>query len=217
MYQNLSGRHDFYLIKVLHDFLTAVCIYGIAVIEGADQSCGDIALREIVNRIGILNRNHFGYFSFAFYIPNKEAYIFSFREIFEVYPKMNASNMAYATSKELHYHTDFPSLQEPPNLQMLHMRKKAECGGGLSMFVDGFYIAELVGKKTRESCRLEYDKAVYSQMAKNHPALFQMLCSIPIEFIEEGFDTHKLLDGTEEHFDYKMVGRHKTFKCECRK
>ena len=69
-----------------------------------------------------------------------------FRETFEVCPKPDASNMAYASANELPYHTDFPSLQNPPQLQMLHMRTRAQCGGGLSMFVDGFQVAEQVKK-----------------------------------------------------------------------
>jgi len=52
--------------------------------------------------------------------------------------------MAYANTGELPYHTDFPSLQDPPQLQLLHMCNQSECGGGKSMFVDGFSIAKQV-------------------------------------------------------------------------
>lgn len=51
-------------------------------------------------------------------------------------------------------------------------------------------------------------------MAQNHPDLFRLLCEIPLEFIEEGFDIHELMDGRQERFDYDMVARHKTIKWE---
>uniref|UniRef100_A0A183C9E7 TauD domain-containing protein n=1 Tax=Globodera pallida TaxID=36090 RepID=A0A183C9E7_GLOPA len=160
--------------RVLHDFLLAVCTDGIALLEGTEQDPNNSQLfKKIVQRIGFLQRNHFG-------------------EIFEVIPKANASNMAYAGAEELPYHTDFPSLSDPPQLQMLHMANRAECGGGLSMFVDGFHIAEL--------------------MAQKYPEHFQLLSTIPLEFVEEGFDVHKLMDGSEERFDYDLVARHKTIK-----
>ncbi|KAL3081378.1 hypothetical protein niasHT_039855 [Heterodera trifolii] len=160
--------------QVLHDFLYSVCVHGIAVLEGNGKNYSEF-FEKIVQRIGFLQRNHFG-------------------EIFEVFPKPNASNLAYAGAGELPYHTDFPSLSDPPQLQMLHMANRAECGGGLSMFVDGFHIAKL--------------------MAQRYPEHYKLLTSVPLEFVEEGFDEHKLMGGSEERFDYDMVARHKTIKLD---
>lgn len=167
--------------KTLHDFLMAVCVDGIAILKGK-PSDGAVKpedsrnmLARIAQRIGILQRNHFG-------------------DIYEVCPKPDASNMAYANTNELPYHTDFPSLQNPPQLQMLYAHNRSECGGGLSMFVDGFELAQ--------------------QMARRHPENFQLLCSLPLEFIEQGYDVHTLMDGSQERFDYHMVARHPTFKLD---
>ncbi|KAF7634587.1 hypothetical protein Mgra_00006036 [Meloidogyne graminicola] len=168
--------------QVLHDFLTAVCIDGIAVLKGKEynKKLRNDVLWSIINRIGMVQPTHFG-------------------ETFGVWPKPDASNMAYANTQELPYHTDFPSLQDPPQLQMLHMCKMAECGGGKSMFVDGFSVA----KKVWENL-----------MSIEHPDHFQLLCSIPLEFIEEGFDVHNVkgFENKEERVDFSMVARHKTFK-----
>jgi hypothetical protein len=54
--------------------------------------------------------------------------------------------MAYASGAELPFHTDFPSLADPPQLQLLHMCQRAATGQGLSMFVDGFQIAQTVSR-----------------------------------------------------------------------
>uniref|UniRef100_A0A915LGG4 TauD/TfdA-like domain-containing protein n=1 Tax=Meloidogyne javanica TaxID=6303 RepID=A0A915LGG4_MELJA len=116
-------------------------------------------------------------------------------EVFSICPKPDASNMAYANTGELPYHTDFPSLQDPPQLQLLHMCKQSECGGGKSMFVDGFSIAKEMSK---------------------YPKEYQILCDYPLEFIEEGFDVHNVkgFQDKEERVDFSMVARHKTFKTD---
>uniref|UniRef100_A0A1I8C2D8 TauD domain-containing protein n=1 Tax=Meloidogyne hapla TaxID=6305 RepID=A0A1I8C2D8_MELHA len=162
--------------KVLHDFLKAVCVDGIAVLKGTEYSpdLRNEVLWSIIRRIGMVQPTHFG-------------------ETFEVCPKPDASNMAYANTQELPYHTDFPSLQDPPQLQMLHMCKKAECGGGKSMFVDGFSIAK--------------------KMFREHYDEYKLLCYYPLEFIEEGFDVHNIkgFQDKEERVDFAMVARHKTF------
>lgn len=98
--------------------------------------------------------------------------------------------MAYAKSHELPYHTDFPSLSQPPELQMLYMYHKAP-EGGLSMFVDGFYIAELLRQK--------------------HPDAFKILTETPVEFIEEGYDIHER-NGKNFKFIFDMASRHRTIK-----
>uniref|UniRef100_A0A183V842 TauD domain-containing protein n=1 Tax=Toxocara canis TaxID=6265 RepID=A0A183V842_TOXCA len=114
---------------VLHDFLWSVCLDGIAIVSEGPPDAVD----QIGRRIGLIHRTHFG-------------------EIFEVSTKTDASNMAYASNKEVPFHTDFTSLSDPPQfgqtdavfqLQMLHMIQRAD-EGGLNLFVDGFYVAEQV-------------------------------------------------------------------------
>uniref|UniRef100_A0A914QQQ3 TauD/TfdA-like domain-containing protein n=1 Tax=Panagrolaimus davidi TaxID=227884 RepID=A0A914QQQ3_9BILA len=101
--------------------------------------------------------------------------------------------MAYAHGGELPYHTDFPSLSQPPELQMLYMFQKAPNNGGLSMFVDGFYIAELMREKYSDA--------------------FKILTETPIEFIEEGYDIHER-DGKNFKFIFDMASKHRTIKLD---
>lgn len=53
-------------------------------------------------------------------------------------------------------------------------------------------------------------------MANTNPDLFKLLCTVPLEFVEEGYDVHKLImewgSDREERFDYDMVGRHTTIR-----
>ncbi|VDO70709.1 unnamed protein product [Heligmosomoides polygyrus] len=119
--------------------------------------------------------------------------IASFRRIFEVSTKPDASNMAYASSSGLPFHTDFPSLSHPPQLQMLHMIERAEKGGN-SLFVDGFHVAE--------------------QLRREKPDAFKTLSECSLEFIEEGFDVHDGSDGKPKRFDYNMCARHRTIKLD---
>ncbi|CAK5008199.1 unnamed protein product [Meloidogyne enterolobii] len=166
-----------FLSQVLHDFLQSVCVDGIAVLRGQEYgpNLRNEVFLSIIRRIGMVQPTHFG-------------------ETFEVCPKPDASNMAYANTGELPYHTDFPSLQDPPQLQLLHMCKQSECGGGKSMFVDGFSIAR--------------------EMSLKYPKEYQILSDYPLEFIEEGYDVHNVkgFQDKEERVDFSMVARHKTFK-----
>uniref|UniRef100_A0A0N4ZB93 SAM domain-containing protein n=1 Tax=Parastrongyloides trichosuri TaxID=131310 RepID=A0A0N4ZB93_PARTI len=154
----------------LHDFLEAVCIDGIAVLKNGPINDKE-AVNKIGNRIGFIQRTHFG-------------------NVFEVSLKSDASNMAYASDSELPFHTDFPSLSFPPQLQMLHMLNKAKEGGD-SMFVDGFKVAEVLKQIDSES--------------------YDILTKYNIEFIEEGYDIHEI-DGKENRFDYNMMAKHKTIQ-----
>lgn len=81
--------------------------------------------------------------------------------------KPDASNMAYATTKELPMHTDFPSLSSSPQLQMLHMIESA-IEGGENLFVDGFNVANIIRNK--------------------YPSEYRLLTTVPVEYIEEGYD-----------------------------
>ncbi|PAV77549.1 hypothetical protein WR25_07165 [Diploscapter pachys] len=116
-------KFDFHQAMVFHDFLEAVCLDGISILTGAEP--GKLgAVEKISERIGLLKQTHFG-------------------RTFEVATKSDASNMAYAHNSALPFHTDFPSLEQPPQLQMLHMLHSAREGGN-SLFVDGFHVANLV-------------------------------------------------------------------------
>lgn len=159
--------------KTLHDFLEAVCMDGIAVIQNGPTGTKR-AVPDIGERIGLIHNTHFG-------------------RIFEVSTKPDASNMAYASSSGLPFHTDFPSLSDPPQLQMLHMIERAEKGGN-SLFVDGFHVAE--------------------QLRREKPDAFKTLSECSLEFIEEGFDVHDGSDGKPKRFDYNMCARHRTIKLD---
>lgn len=156
--------------QVVHDFLQAVCIDGIAVLKGAPQGVRG-AVEAIGDRIGMIKRTHFGL-------------------VFEVSLKADASNMAYASNGGLPFHTDFPSLSHPPQLQMLHMLQSAE-EGGHSLFVDGFHVAE--------------------QLRVEKPEIFKILTTQSMEYIEEGYDVHEI-NGKTIRFDYDMCARHKVIR-----
>nr|CDJ94570.1 Taurine catabolism dioxygenase TauD TfdA domain containing protein [Haemonchus contortus] len=159
--------------KTLHDFLEAVCMDGIALIKNGPVGTRR-AVPDIGERIGLIQNTHFG-------------------KVFEVATKPDASNMAYASRSGLPFHTDFPSLANPPQLQMLHMIEHAEQGGN-SLFVDGFHVAE--------------------QLRREQPEAFDILTKYSIEFIEEGFDVHEGPDGKSQKFDYNMCARHRTIKLD---
>uniref|UniRef100_A0AC34RBP5 Gamma-butyrobetaine dioxygenase n=1 Tax=Panagrolaimus sp. JU765 TaxID=591449 RepID=A0AC34RBP5_9BILA len=158
--------------KVLHDFLSAVCEDGIAILTNGPKRDGK-TVENIGERIGLIHQTHFG-------------------KVFEVTTKADASNMAYASGDELPYHTDFPSLSQPPELQMLYMYQKA-AKGGLSMFVDGFQIAEM--------------------LRMNYPDAFYALTTTTLEYIEEGYDIHER-SGKDFKFDFNMKARHKVIRCD---
>ncbi|KAK6034883.1 gamma-butyrobetaine dioxygenase, partial [Cooperia oncophora] len=159
--------------KALHDFLEAVCMDGIAVIKNGPVSTKRV-VPDIGNRIGLIQHTHFG-------------------KVFEVTTKVDASNMAYASRSALPFHTDFTSLENPPQLQMLHMVERPEQGGD-NMFVDGFHIAEL--------------------LRKEKPEAFDLLTKHSFEYIEEGFDVHEGPDERPIKFDFNMCSRHKTIQLD---
>ncbi|CEF59365.1 Gamma-butyrobetaine dioxygenase [Strongyloides ratti] len=161
--------------EILHDFLEAVCIDGIAVLKNGPKNDKD-AVSKIGQRIGFIQRTHFG-------------------NVFEVSIKNDASNMAYASESELPFHTDFPSLSFPPQLQMLHMLNKSKEGGN-SLFVDGFKVAEVLKNIDPES--------------------YDILTKYDIEFIEEGYDIHEI-DGKKVKFDYNMMAKHRTIQLNDKK
>ncbi|GMS84649.1 hypothetical protein PENTCL1PPCAC_6824 [Pristionchus entomophagus] len=159
--------------KTLHDFLEKVCLDGIAVITNGPKGEKG-AVEKIGERIGFIQRTHFG-------------------NVFQVCTKQNASNMAYALPSTLPFHTDFPSLSDPPQLQMLHMYIKAK-EGGKSLFVDGFHVA--------------------NQLRLERPDIFSILSTMTCEFIEEGYDIHDGPNGETINFPFNMAARHTTIKVD---
>ena len=65
--------------------------------------------------------------------------------------------------------------------------------GGLSMFVDGFKVAEL--------------------MRSQYPEAFEVLTTTPLEYIEEGYDIHER-NGKDHKFDFNMKAHHKVIKLD---
>uniref|UniRef100_A0A0N5CH02 TauD domain-containing protein n=1 Tax=Strongyloides papillosus TaxID=174720 RepID=A0A0N5CH02_STREA len=161
--------------NALHDFLEAVCVDGVAVLTNGPNKDLD-AVNKIGKRIGFIQRTHFG-------------------DVFEVSLKSDASNMAYASNNELPFHTDFPSLSFPPQLQMLHMIQKAKEGGD-SLFVDGFKVAKILEETDPES--------------------YEILTKYDIEFIEEGYDAHEI-NGKKNTFIYNMMSKHRTIQLNDKK
>jgi hypothetical protein len=87
---------------------------------------------------------------------------------------------------------------KPFQLQMLHMVERAETGG-VSLFVDGFRVAEL--------------------LKKEKPDVYKLLTTVSLEYIEEGYDVHTPAykqDADEQvKFDYDMTARHKIITYAC--
>lgn len=75
----------------------------------------------------------------------------------------NAEHLAY-TGDGLPHHTDLNYKEKSPGVQILHCLHSsgAEPEEGLSLFVDGFYVAE--------------------SLRKQNYAAFQVLSSVPVEF-----------------------------------
>jgi gamma-butyrobetaine dioxygenase len=75
----------------------------------------------------------------------------------------DVDHLAY-TGESLPHHTDLNYREKSPGIQMLHCLHSsgAIADEGLSLFVDGFYVAEY--------------------LRKHHPAAFHILTSLPVEF-----------------------------------
>ena len=95
-------KYNIFIFQALHDFLQAVCEDGIALLVNGPKYNKNV-VDEIGGRIGLIHQTHFG-------------------KVFEVTTKMEASNMAYASGDELPYHTDFPSLTQPPEVSLMAVK-----------------------------------------------------------------------------------------------
>ena len=103
----------------LYDFLKAVTRFGIARLRGLPTLPDTV--ERFALRIGKIRETHF-------------------ERIFNVLSRPDADSNAY-THAELPAHTDIPTRETPPGLQLLHCLV-AEAEGGESVMADGFRIAE---------------------------------------------------------------------------
>ncbi|XP_053245446.1 gamma-butyrobetaine dioxygenase [Podarcis raffonei] len=118
---------------------------GIVLLTGAASRQGE--LLKLGQRIGFLR--------LTFYGPT-----------WQVQDKADANNVAYTTEK-LSFHTDYPVLQFPPGIQLLHCIKQTSTGGE-SEVVDGFHVA--------------------NQLKEQNPQAFQILTSTYVDFTDIGVD-----------------------------
>uniref|UniRef100_A0A8D0BDS5 gamma-butyrobetaine dioxygenase n=1 Tax=Salvator merianae TaxID=96440 RepID=A0A8D0BDS5_SALMN len=118
---------------------------GIVLLTGAASRQGELI--KLGQRIGFLR--------LTFYGPT-----------WQVQDKADANNVAYTTEK-LSFHTDYPVLQFPPGVQLLHCIKQTPSGGE-SEVVDGFHVA--------------------NKLRKQNPQAFQILTSTLVDFTDVGVD-----------------------------
>ncbi|XP_063145626.1 gamma-butyrobetaine dioxygenase [Candoia aspera] len=118
---------------------------GIVLLTGAPIKQGEIL--KLGQRIGFLRLTFYG-------------------TTWQVQDKVDANNVAYTTEK-LSFHTDYPVLQFPPGIQLLHCIKQTSTGGG-SEVVDGFHVA--------------------NKFKEQNPYAFQILTSTFVDFTDIGVD-----------------------------
>lgn len=137
---DISEPHSFNAIDqqvdddLLHEILLHVCQHGLARIRGFGPS--PTALEHLALRVGPIRETHFD-------------------RIFEVISRANADSNAY-TSEALAAHTDIPTRELPPGLQLLHCLI-ADAEGGESMMTDGFKVAADIAEQFPEDYRLLCD------------------------------------------------------------
>ncbi|XP_053141812.1 gamma-butyrobetaine dioxygenase [Hemicordylus capensis] len=137
--------------EVLHNdesaykWLVTLKKVGIVLLTGAATRQGE--LLKLGQRIGFLR--------LTFYGPT-----------WQVQDKADANNVAY-TSEKLSFHTDYPVLQFPPGVQLLHCIKQTPTGGE-SEVVDGFHVA--------------------NKLKEQNPQAFQILTSTLVDFMDIGVD-----------------------------
>jgi gamma-butyrobetaine dioxygenase len=124
----------------LAEALSRVVRFGFALLEsaGADPD----ACERAVARFGYVRETNYGRF-------------------FDVRVEAEPGNLAY-TAKALDLHTDNPYREPVPTVQLLHVIKSADAGGGETALVDGFAHAEALRREA--------------------PAAFEMLAREPVRF-----------------------------------
>ncbi|XP_021258489.1 gamma-butyrobetaine dioxygenase isoform X2 [Numida meleagris] len=118
---------------------------GIVLLTGAAPRQGELV--KLGHRIGFLR--------LTFYGPT-----------WQVQDKVDANNVAYTTGK-LCFHTDYPVLQHPPGVQLLHCIKQTATGGE-SEIVDGFHVA--------------------NKLKDQNPQAYQILSSTAVDYTDVGVD-----------------------------
>ncbi|MEM7023906.1 MAG: TauD/TfdA family dioxygenase [Pseudomonadota bacterium] len=103
----------------LRDWLIAVHRYGLARLGGLPDRIG--LVQQVAERIGTIRPSSFGF-------------------LFDVESKPKPDSNAY-TAGGLTPHTDLPSREMQPGIQLLHCRTNT-CADGFSVMVDGFRVAE---------------------------------------------------------------------------
>lgn len=125
--------------NALLQWLLALRDGGLSQIRGVPTEPGSLAL--VARRIAFIRESNFGV-------------------LFNVQSKADADSNAY-TAFNLPLHSDLPTRELQPGLQLLHCLVN-DANGGESIFVDGFAIA--------------------SALRQEDPEAFQALCEIPVEF-----------------------------------
>jgi gamma-butyrobetaine dioxygenase len=111
--------------------LESVHRFGVAMVCAAPAQPG--ALEGLVELFGHVRETNYG-------------------RLFDVRTVVGATNLAY-TGLALGPHTDNPYRDPTPGLQLLHCIS-ADAGGGETTLVDGFAVAEILGRVDPESCAL---------------------------------------------------------------
>ena len=138
----VDGRAALADDEALFDWLCAARTYGLALLTGLPRDDGII--EAVGNRIGIIRETNFG-------------------RLFDVRSKPDPDSSAY-TPIELPPHTDLPTRELQPGLQLLHCLVN-DAEGGESIFVDGFRVAEVIQAE--------------------QPKHFETLCRLPWTFVNK--------------------------------
>ena len=104
--------------ELLYEALVTILRYGMVRLRGLPTDPAQVETMAL--RIGPIRETHFN-------------------RIFDVISKADSDTLAY-TSHHLAAHTDIPTRESPPGIQLLHCRI-AEAKGGQSTLTDGFKVA----------------------------------------------------------------------------
>lgn len=145
----------------LRDWLRALYTYGLARLRGLPDE--DDLVARVAERIGVIRSSSFGF-------------------LFSVESKPNPDSNAY-TSGALTGHTDLPTREMQPGLQLLHCRENT-CPDGFSTMVDGFRVAEAL----RDEHPAEYEALTTLRWvwSNRHPRFDYRTSTPPIELSPEG-------------------------------
>lgn len=128
--------------ETLREWLENIKIYGFSFIDGVPPTTE--ATRYLAERISFMKQTFYGsLWEFGSFEESKELT----KEPLKLF-----NDMAYE-SVALRYHTDTSYFSEPIGLQLLHLLKQTGTGG-LSKFVDGFYVAKLLQQQNPEAYKI---------------------------------------------------------------